>query len=154
MYSFALSPTFVVRRSNWNIAEASDFNITTAQKWKIALLVNTAFSTSDMVFERLELRPNQCAFNHSDYAPVSIAVRAVFLPDTSSYVGENAPTHSYSVPMQGSTSLRTIEAGGSSADRFKGRQCTSETLECSPPFTARLVPHGSTILRVGMMAVA
>lgn len=32
MYSFPLSPTFVVRRSNWNIAEASDFNITTAHR--------------------------------------------------------------------------------------------------------------------------
>lgn len=154
MYSFPLSPTLVVRRTSWNIAEASDFNATTAQQWKIALVVNTEFSTRDMAFERSELRPDQCAFNHSDYAPVSIAVRAVFLPDTSSYVGERAPTRSYSVPMQSSTSIRTVEATGSSADRFEGRQCTSKAIECSPPFTARLVPHGSTILRVGMMAVA
>ena len=161
MYSLPLEPNLLVRRTNWGITDAAEFNATTSARWRYALVVDQERPDESLTYEQhRRLAPGQAPFNQTGGWPCSVRATVRLLPDDALYLGEGKSGSTRSVKTATTTETKFVEGAASSAAGRARRQllspaCSGEHgLACGSPQSVQLVPHGATILRIGMLPIA
>lgn len=160
MFSLPLEPHLTVRRTNWQLEEAAELNVTSRVPWRHALAVDTLDPAKSLRFEQRELAPGQAPFNQSGGWPCVVRASVRQLPETALYLGEGEAGSIRTIRTAATTENQYVEERAADAHGHQRRQLPSPAcsgpsgLTCGPPQSVLLVPHGATILRIGMMPIA
>lgn len=155
MFSLPLEAQMIVRRVNWGISEAAEYNVTTRDRWRFALVVNPAKPGDSLTYQQHVLEPRHAPFNQSGGWPCTVQATVRLLPDAAFYLGEGENVTTTVIKTETTTETRTVEGKTLKTRRLPSPACTGEDgLLCGPPQSVQLVPHGATVLRIGMLPIA
>ena len=141
-YSLPVAPNFTVIAHHYGAADMSnDYETSPASRWRYALQANPADPAASLTFEHEAAAEEAGApFNHSGW-PVTIRATLRALPGWQIYKNSAAepPPSPACAPAGAAAAASDASVGGEA---------------CGDPQVLRLVPHGSTDLRIGSFPLA